>query len=46
VSPAAATGLAIWPSYRESIARIVDNLLDADRVHWFALDGEGRRLAR
>jgi dATP pyrophosphohydrolase len=44
--PAEAARIAVWPTYRESIARIVDNLLDPERAGWFELDGEGRRLAR
>jgi 8-oxo-dGTP pyrophosphatase MutT (NUDIX family) len=46
VGPAEAVRIAVWPSYRESIGRIVDHLVDPERARWFALDGEGRRLAR
>jgi dATP pyrophosphohydrolase len=46
VSADEAADLAIWPTYRESIARITANLTDPSRTGWFALDGEGRRLAR
>ena len=38
--------LVIWPSYRETIERILGTLLDADAERWFRLDLEGRRLAR
>jgi len=38
--------LAVWPSYRESISRIVANLLDAEIARWFQLDADGRRKAR
>ena len=37
VSPGEATELAVWPSYRESIHRILENLLDEDRAGWFEL---------
>ena len=46
VSPAEALELAIWPAYRESIRRIVDNLLDPDRAIWFELTLEGERARR
>ncbi|MFI5259513.1 MAG: NUDIX domain-containing protein, partial [Candidatus Limnocylindrales bacterium] len=32
VSPDAALDLAVWPAYRESIRRIVENLLDPERA--------------
>ena len=38
--------LAIWPSYAESIRRVRDALLDPHAAHWFALDHQGRRIAR
>jgi 8-oxo-dGTP pyrophosphatase MutT (NUDIX family) len=38
--------LAIWPSYAESIRRVREVLLDPDLEPWFALDGDGSRLAR
>jgi len=38
--------LAIWPSYRETIDRILGKLLDREVERWFRLDLEGRRLAR
>jgi 8-oxo-dGTP pyrophosphatase MutT (NUDIX family) len=41
-----ALDLVVWPSYRESIARILANLLDERRARWFVLDLDGRRLAR
>jgi len=43
VLPADALELAIWPAYRESIRRIVENLLDPDRAIWFELTLEGQR---
>ena len=43
VSPSAALDLAIWPAYRESIRRIEENLLDADRAIWFELTLAGYR---
>jgi 8-oxo-dGTP pyrophosphatase MutT (NUDIX family) len=46
VEPAEAGRLAIWPTYRESMERIVTKLLDPDLARWFALDAEGRRVAR
>jgi 8-oxo-dGTP pyrophosphatase MutT (NUDIX family) len=41
-----APALAIWPSYVESIARIRGRLLDPGSAGWFALDPDGRRIAR
>src|SRR6187200_874027 len=38
--------LAIWPSYAESIRRVREQLLDPGLAPWFALDAEGRRIAR
>ncbi len=38
--------LVVWPSYRETIDRILATLLDPEVEHWFRLDPEGRRLAR
>ena len=46
VSPAGALELAIWPAYRESIQRIVDNLTDPERAIWFELTLEGERARR
>jgi 8-oxo-dGTP pyrophosphatase MutT (NUDIX family) len=43
VSPAEALELVIWPAYRESIRRIAENLLDAERAIWFELTLDGRR---
>jgi 8-oxo-dGTP pyrophosphatase MutT (NUDIX family) len=37
---------SIWPSYRETIARIEAILGDPVRAHYANLDLEGRRLAR
>jgi 8-oxo-dGTP pyrophosphatase MutT (NUDIX family) len=38
--------LVVWPSYRETIDRILGTLLDPGVERWFLLDLEGRRLAR
>ena len=38
--------LAIWPSYADSIRRVREHLLDSELAPWFALDAEGRRIAR
>jgi 8-oxo-dGTP pyrophosphatase MutT (NUDIX family) len=38
--------LVVWPSYRDTIDRIIGTLLDPDAEHWFRLDPWGRRLAR
>jgi len=43
VSPPEAQDLAIWPAYRESIRRIVDNLTDPGRAAWFELTLGGDR---
>jgi 8-oxo-dGTP pyrophosphatase MutT (NUDIX family) len=43
VSPPGALDLAVWPAYRESIRRIVENLLDPDRAIWFELTLGGAR---
>jgi 8-oxo-dGTP pyrophosphatase MutT (NUDIX family) len=45
VSSAEALSLVIWPAYRESIARIVGDLLDPERARWFALGLDGSRVA-
>jgi 8-oxo-dGTP pyrophosphatase MutT (NUDIX family) len=44
--PAEALRLVVWPSYRETIERIVAKLLDPGVERWFRLDLDGRRLAR
>jgi dATP pyrophosphohydrolase len=46
VSPDEALELAVWPAYRESIRRIVENLLDPDRAIWFELTLAGERARR
>ncbi len=38
--------LVVWPTYRETIDRILGKLLDPESERWFRLDMEGRRLAR
>jgi dATP pyrophosphohydrolase len=43
VTPARALELAVWPAYRESIRRIVENLLDPERAVWFELKPDGER---
>ncbi len=39
-----ALGLAVWPAYRESIRRIVENLLDPGSSIWFELTLMGARV--
>ncbi|HYO42269.1 MAG TPA: NUDIX domain-containing protein [Candidatus Limnocylindrales bacterium] len=46
VPAADAPGLAIWPSYGESVRRVREMLLDASLEPWFRLDPDGRRIAR
>jgi len=46
VTPEAALDLAIWPAYRESIRRVVENLLDPARAVWFELTIAGDRASR
>jgi len=46
VAPASALELAVWPAYRESIHRIVENLLDPERAVWFELTLSGDRAKR
>lgn len=46
VSPEEALELAVWPAYRESIRRIVENLLDPERAIWFELTLVGERARR
>ena len=46
VPAAVAPGLAIWPSYAESVRRVRDLLLDPELARWFLLDADGRRVAR
>ena len=43
VSPEEALELAVWPAYRESIRRIVENLIDPERSIWFELTLAGDR---
>jgi 8-oxo-dGTP pyrophosphatase MutT (NUDIX family) len=43
VSPEGALELAVWPAYRESIRRIVENLIDPERSIWFELTLAGDR---
>jgi 8-oxo-dGTP pyrophosphatase MutT (NUDIX family) len=38
--------LVVWPTYRDTIDRILGKLLDPQAEGWFRLDLEGRRLAR
>ena len=38
--------LVVWPSYRDTMDRILGKLLDPLAEPWFRLDIEGRRLAR
>lgn len=46
VSPHEALEMAIWPAYRESIRRIVENLTDPARSIWFELTLSGERARR
>ncbi len=46
VTAAEAPGLAIWPSYAESVRRVRDLLLDPAHARWFLLDDDGYRIAR
>jgi 8-oxo-dGTP pyrophosphatase MutT (NUDIX family) len=46
VAPEQALRLAVWPAYRESIRRIVENLLDPELAVWFGLTLEGERVRR
>ena len=41
-----APGLAIWPTYRESVRRVRELLLDPALEPWFRLDERGGRIAR
>lgn len=43
-SPDEALGRLVWPAYRESIRRIVEDLADPDRGRWFELTLDGRRV--
>jgi 8-oxo-dGTP pyrophosphatase MutT (NUDIX family) len=45
VPAATAPDLAIWPAYRESLARIERLAADPGYARWFELDAEGRRIA-
>jgi 8-oxo-dGTP pyrophosphatase MutT (NUDIX family) len=42
----AALQRAVWPGYREALARLRDHILDPDRAAWFELDARPRRSAR
>jgi 8-oxo-dGTP pyrophosphatase MutT (NUDIX family) len=46
VTPDEALELAVWPAYRESIRRIVENLIDPERAIWFELTLAGERARR
>jgi 8-oxo-dGTP pyrophosphatase MutT (NUDIX family) len=41
-----AQGLVVWPTYRDTIERILGKLMDPDLERWFRLDPDGRRVAR
>jgi len=45
-TPEQALRMAVWPAYRESIRRIVENLLDPERAVWFGLTLDGERVRR
>jgi len=38
--------LVVWPTYRDTIDRILGRLLDPEAERWFRLGLDGRRLAR
>ena len=44
VDPAEARRVTVWPSYRESIDRLVDCLSDPERAAWLETDLVGRRI--
>jgi 8-oxo-dGTP pyrophosphatase MutT (NUDIX family) len=46
VAAAEAPSLVVWPSYADSIRRVREQLLDPAVAGWFALDADGRRMAR
>ncbi len=46
MAAAEAARVAVWPSYRRTIERIVRSLTDASAAPWFELTMDGRRLAR
>jgi 8-oxo-dGTP pyrophosphatase MutT (NUDIX family) len=46
VGQAEAERRSIWPPYRASLELIERLAADPDLAHWFALDRDGRRLAR
>jgi 8-oxo-dGTP pyrophosphatase MutT (NUDIX family) len=46
VDPAEAVRLTVWPSYRESIDRLVTILPDPERAAWLETDLDGRRIIR
>jgi 8-oxo-dGTP pyrophosphatase MutT (NUDIX family) len=45
VTAGEAAELAIWPAYRESLARIERIAADPGHAYWFELDATGRRTA-
>lgn len=45
-TPVEAVRLVVWPTYRDTIDRILGKLLDPAAERWFRLDLDGRRLAR
>jgi 8-oxo-dGTP pyrophosphatase MutT (NUDIX family) len=45
-TPEQALRLAVWPAYRESIRRILENLLDPELAVWFGLTIDGERIRR
>ena len=44
--PNEALRILVWPGYRESVGRIVENLLDPERASWFELTLGGERARR
>jgi 8-oxo-dGTP pyrophosphatase MutT (NUDIX family) len=46
LAPAEALDLVVWPSYRQTIERILRTLTDPAAAPWFELTLDGRRIAR
>lgn len=46
VPPEEARQMVVWPSYREALRRITEDLADAERATWFELTLDGRARVR
>ena len=46
LEPVDARALAVWPAYRESIRRLVEDVAEPVRARWFELHLDGSRVAR